>query len=510
MIMLARSPHDRAGPHRHAGGVRGAAGRGVPAQGRADAARLARRSSASPARIVTSVLLWDRNRVGFGVIVLDNYALFFNITICAIGLLTILLSVGTAERDHLPQGEYYALMLFSIVGMMLMGSTRDLLVIFLALEIMSLGVYVMTGLKRTERGRRGGGVQVLRARRVFERVLPLRHRARLRGDRHDQARRARHAGRQLGARPERPARARDGPAARRLRLQGVGGAVPHVDARRLSGRADARDRLHVHRRQGGGVRGLRPRVPVGARAAAAMPRRRHGIAWVPCSRHRRPDDDSRHGRRRGADERQTHARVFEHRARRVSARRARRRELGGKAAILFYLVAYAVTNLGAFGVLAALSTTDRPHDDVRDFAGLWHERPGLAALLTVFLLSLGGFPPTVGFIAKWYIFNAAVQENLIALAVARRADERRLRLLLPADRRADVHDRRNRARPPAARCPSLRLAGMLLALARRVLPRRPARPAALDRRRLGEVDLLTLDGVAVLRSIIARSIDRSM
>ena len=67
--------------------------------------------------------------------------------------------------------------------------------------------------------------------------------------------------------------------------------------------------------------------------------------------------------------------------------------------------------------LAALATNDRPHDDVRDFAGLWHERPGLAALLTVFLLSLAGFPPTVGFIGKWYIFNAAVQENLIALAV---------------------------------------------------------------------------------------------
>jgi NADH-quinone oxidoreductase subunit N len=89
----------------------------------------------------------------------------------------------------------------------------------------------------------------------------------------------------------------------------------------------------------------------------------------------------------------------------------------GKAAILFYLAAYAVTNLGAFGVLAALSTHDRPHDEVRDFAGLWRERPGLAALLTVFLLSLGGFPPTVGFIAKWSIFNAAVEQNLIALAV---------------------------------------------------------------------------------------------
>jgi NADH-quinone oxidoreductase subunit N len=89
----------------------------------------------------------------------------------------------------------------------------------------------------------------------------------------------------------------------------------------------------------------------------------------------------------------------------------------GKSAILFYLAAYAVSNLGAFGVLAALSSADRPHDEVRDFAGLWNERPGLAALLTVFLLSLGGFPPTVGFVAKWYIFNAAVQANLISLAI---------------------------------------------------------------------------------------------
>src|SRR5690606_21180344 len=85
--------------------------------------------------------------------------------------------------------------------------------------------------------------------------------------------------------------------------------------------------------------------------------------------------------------------------------------------VLFYLVAYAVTNLGAFGVLAALTTNDRPHDDIREFAGLWRERPALAALLAVFLLSLGGFPPTVGFVGKWYVFNAAIQEGLVALAV---------------------------------------------------------------------------------------------
>src|SRR5262249_43000325 len=98
---------------------------------------------------VTSVSLWDRNAVGFGVITVDNYTIFFNVMMCVVGLLTILLSAGAAERDQLPVGEYHALMLFGVSGMMLMGSTRDLLVIFLALEIMSLAAYVMTSLKRS-------------------------------------------------------------------------------------------------------------------------------------------------------------------------------------------------------------------------------------------------------------------------------------------------------------------------------------------------------------------------
>ena len=89
----------------------------------------------------------------------------------------------------------------------------------------------------------------------------------------------------------------------------------------------------------------------------------------------------------------------------------------GKAAVLFYLLAYAVTNLGALGIVALLGTPQNQHDELRDFAGLWRSRPGLAGLMTVFLLSLGGFPPTAGFIGKWYIFTAAVQEGHYWLAV---------------------------------------------------------------------------------------------
>jgi len=89
----------------------------------------------------------------------------------------------------------------------------------------------------------------------------------------------------------------------------------------------------------------------------------------------------------------------------------------GKAAILFYLLGYSVTNLAAFGVIALLGAKDRDTDELRDYAGLWQSHPSLAALMTVCLLSLGGLPPTVGFIGKWYIFSAAVGAGYYWLAI---------------------------------------------------------------------------------------------
>jgi NADH-quinone oxidoreductase subunit N len=89
----------------------------------------------------------------------------------------------------------------------------------------------------------------------------------------------------------------------------------------------------------------------------------------------------------------------------------------GKAAILFYLLAYSVTNLAAFGAIALLGARDRGNDELRDYAGLWHTHPAVAALMTISLLSLGGLPPTVGFIGKWYIFTAAVSAGYYTLAI---------------------------------------------------------------------------------------------
>jgi NADH-quinone oxidoreductase subunit N len=83
-------------------------------------------------------------------------------------------------------------------------------------------------------------------------------------------------------------------------------------------------------------------------------------------------------------------------------------------AVLFYLVTYAITMAGAFGVIAAISSPDarRDADRVQDLRGMFWTRPALAAVLTLVLLSLAGIPPAIGFIAKMYIFAAGIHTDL--------------------------------------------------------------------------------------------------
>jgi NADH-quinone oxidoreductase subunit N len=81
------------------------------------------------------------------------------------------------------------------------------------------------------------------------------------------------------------------------------------------------------------------------------------------------------------------------------------------AAFLFYLVAYTFATMGAFAVMIALGSEGAPRDRVEDYNGLWQVRPGMAIAMTVFMLALLGFPifGGMGFFAKWYVLQAALQ-----------------------------------------------------------------------------------------------------
>jgi NADH-quinone oxidoreductase subunit N len=407
--------------------------------------------------IVTSAFQWGLNRTGFGVIVADDFALFFNITICGIGLLTILLSSGAAVRDRLPEAEYYALMLFSIVGMMLMGSTNDLLVVFIALEIMSLGVYVMTGLKRTsEQGAEASFKYFVlgafsSAFFLYGIALTYVVAGTTRLD-------------ELGLRV---ASASLEPTmlvllAMILLLVGFAFKVSAVPFHMWTPDAYQGAPTLVTGFMSTAVKAAAFAAFVRVFLSALEPLRAEWVPILTAVAGLTMILGTVVGVAQSSVKRMLAYSSIAHAGYLLVGLVAA--SSAGKAAILFYIVAYAVTNLGAFGVLAALSSADRPHDDVRDFAGLWHERPGLAGLLTVFLLSLGGFPPTVGFIAKWYIFAAAVQEGFIALAILGVLTSvisvffylRIVVMMYMTEERAPAH------RPAA---PALAVTGMVIALA---------------------------------------------
>ena len=360
--------------------------------------------------IAASLSQWNQSLVGFGVISVDNFSVFFNITLCAIGILTIILSVGNADRDHLPLGEYYTLMLFSMVGMMLMASTTDLLIIFIALEIMSLGVYVMTALKRSSAEGAEGAFKYFvlgafsSAFFLYGIALAYAVTGTTRLD-------------EIGLRVASSAL---DPGiltilAMVLLLVGFAFKVGAVPFHMWTPDAYQGAPTLVTGFMSTGVKVAAMAAFLRVFLSTFEPLR---VDWLPIITVMAALTMILG----------TVVGVAQTNVKRMlaysSIAHAGYLLIGlaaggsaGKAAILFYLVAYSVTNLGAFGVIAALSTPDRQHDNIGDFAGMWKERPGLSALLTMFLLSLGGFPLTVGFIGKWFIFSAAMQEGMYSLAI---------------------------------------------------------------------------------------------
>jgi NADH-quinone oxidoreductase subunit N len=89
----------------------------------------------------------------------------------------------------------------------------------------------------------------------------------------------------------------------------------------------------------------------------------------------------------------------------------------GASAALFYLAVYSLMNLGAFGLLALLGRGPDERVLMADLAGLGFRQPLLAFAMSVFMISLGGIPPTAGFMGKLYVFSVAVKADLIPLVV---------------------------------------------------------------------------------------------
>jgi NADH-quinone oxidoreductase subunit N len=106
------------------------------------------------AAAVASIWLWTGwvgPRTAFnGMIVLDELRLSFTLIFIVVAILTVLISSVWIEAEKLPAGEYHSLLLFATCGMMLMASAGDLVIVFLGLEILSIATYVLAGFRRTD------------------------------------------------------------------------------------------------------------------------------------------------------------------------------------------------------------------------------------------------------------------------------------------------------------------------------------------------------------------------
>jgi NADH-quinone oxidoreductase subunit N len=88
----------------------------------------------------------------------------------------------------------------------------------------------------------------------------------------------------------------------------------------------------------------------------------------------------------------------------------------GGPAVMFYLIAYFLSAAGSFGILSFIASQRKTQMTYDDFKGFSQRRPYMAIMMSIFMLSLAGFPSTIGFLGKFYIFSAAIESDLILLA----------------------------------------------------------------------------------------------
>jgi NADH-quinone oxidoreductase subunit N len=359
---------------------------------------------------IASAVLWNHNASSFGVVVADNFGLFVTWILIVVGLLSLALSAPTIDREHLPRGEYYALMLFALAGMMLMATASDLLVIFLALEILSLAVYVLTGIRReSATGTEAAFKYFLlgsfsSAFFLYGIAFTFGMTGSTRLDR---------VGSLMASQATSPAPMQL--LALGLLLVGFAFKVSAVPFHMWTPDAYEGAPPAVTGFMSTGVKAAAFAAFVRVFLAAFEPLRNDWglVIWIIAAA--TMIVGAVVGVAQTNVKRMLAYSSIAHGGYLLVALLAANDV--GKGAILFYLLAYAITNVGAFGVIALLESTGAANDQVQDYAGLAAERPVLAAFMTIFLLSLGGFPPMAGFIAKWYVFTAAIKAGYVWLAI---------------------------------------------------------------------------------------------
>ena len=360
---------------------------------------------------VLTLAMSGQNTSAFsGSIAIDDFAVFFELAILFVAAFVVLMSLSYATETRLPGAEYYSLILFAALGMMLMAAAGDLIIIFIGLETMSIAIYVLAGLKRSDPRSNEAAIKYFLL-GAFSTGFLLYGIALVYG-----------ATGTIKLEPIRNALAHGIGLGSPLLLLGVGmmligfgfkiAAVPfHMwtpDAYE-----GAPTPITAYMATGVKLAAFAGFLRVFPLHLSAISADWTWVLWIMAALTMTVGNVvalvQTNIKRMLAYSAIAHAGYL------LVAMAAAVPEAG--AAMLFYLVGYVVANLGAFGVVIALERRGISNDMIEDYRGLAQREPALAAAMTIFLLSFTGVPPLVGFVGKFYIFSGALQGGLIWLVV---------------------------------------------------------------------------------------------
>jgi len=349
-----------------------------------------------------------------GMVVVDGFSVFVNALLLVSGLLGVALAYGYVRRMGIERGEYYTLLLFSVTGMMLMAQAGDLIIVFLALELLSIPLYVLSafarpkaeseeaGLKYFLLGAFATGFVVYGTALVFGATASTNLIAIF--DKVDK-----------------------GNVNLLLLSMGAAGilvgfgfkiaAVPfHMWTPDVY--QGAPSAVTAFMSSGAKIAGFAALLRVFATAFPSIAVDMTGIFWALAALTMILGNviaiSQTNIKRLLAYSSIAHAGYIlmafvpygNPDVAPVSI-----------AAGLFYLVAYALTNFGAWGVVIALEKGTGKGLELNDYAGLARKHPVHAAAMAIFMLSLIGLPPTIGLIGKFYLFRAVIAGGFTGLAI---------------------------------------------------------------------------------------------
>ena len=358
-----------------------------------------------------TVGLWGKTGTDFaGMVYLDNFSCFFYMIFLLGAALTILISRQYLEDYGKNLGEYYALILFATLGMMLMAAGAHLIMIFLGLEVMSIAVYVLAGLFREDVRSNEASLKYLIL-GSFSSAFLLFGMAMLYGA----------AGCTLFL-SELPQRLALETASHPMIFAGIGLLLVGFGFKVAS----APFHMWTPDVYEGAPTCVTAYMAVAVKAAAFAAFARvffvafgafqvdwTMLLWILAVATMTIGNITAIAqtniKRMLAYSSIAHAGYLL--VALIAANQL------GAVSLLYYLLAYTLMNLGAFGVVILVGRKKDSYLNIYDYSGLAAQHPVLAASMALFMFALAGIPPTAGFVGKFYIFSAAIKAGYIWLAI---------------------------------------------------------------------------------------------